>query len=409
MRLLILSETIYRQQRRAEGKYTPPYDIELTVTNLNDAPFFTSVFDYDVAIIHITNPSGGSRGYYDNIAKILRDTQLALVHGRSIICIPESTSFQPGDGRVIGPYLWLKELGVELQENIGHGITPVGAGRADVMLRYFKNVPAYWQRVSIPESEPRHRLAVVNDTQIVVGLEHEAGSGALVILPPTSLEPEKYTLSMMNLIDVARRYYERAQRHIFTGDAPDWLGRYLVPRAQELAGEISILEAEKELYDQLAYVLYGSGPELEDCVALLLRKFDLILDRQEPGANIDWKATHSSLNLGFGVEVTGTKGTIGKDSVKVAQAWQYISDVAGTPEEHNRLLVVANTELHLAPGERKRDSFSTDVENLLGKNGVLLITTFQLYNLWKSVNEGRKNAEEVVQELAAQSGVFKLT
>ena len=58
MRLLILSDYISRSQRGSEPGYTPPHDVDLDVGDLNDSREFDfSVFDYEVAIVHIT-PGG---------------------------------------------------------------------------------------------------------------------------------------------------------------------------------------------------------------------------------------------------------------------------------------------------------------------------------------------------------------
>jgi hypothetical protein len=304
-------------------------------------------------------------------------------------------------------YKWLEHLGVELQENFGEDIRPSGAGRAEAIQEYLRNTPRYYQIVKKPEVEPNRRLAVVGETDIVVGSEHEAANGVLVILPPPLLGTEYYQPSMLSLVRVARRYYERAQRRIPISDSPSWVDKYLVPRAKEINEQLSGLTSKKEHYDHLAYVLYGTGEELEKSVQLLLEQLGLEVTPQPPGANIDLKATHKKAGLGFAVEVTGTKGTIQKDSSKVPQAWEYIGHRSGTPEQEFRLVVIANTESHLDPKDRKRESFSTNVAKLLGDNGVLLMTTVQLYELWKSVHEGNEIAEEIVRQLHTKQGIYK--
>jgi len=107
----------------------------------------------------------------------------------------------------------------------------------------------------------------------------------------------------------------------------------------------------------------------------------LNVEPQPHGANIDLKARHPKLNIGFAVEVTATKDVIHKDSKKIPQAWQYLSDRVDTAEEKDRLVIVANTQHHLDPKERKRKSYTPEVAKLLGDNGVLMITTLQLYEL----------------------------
>lgn len=409
MRILILSETIYSSQGYGKSTYNPPLDIHLDVGDLNDEKLSFSVFDYDVSIVHISKPYYHTIGYYQNLPKLLQDSSIALEHGRSVICLPQSGNFRSErlHEQGMSAYEWLKNLGVELQDNVGEDIKPSGAGRAQVIQEYLKYAPMYYQIVAKSSSDPRTRLAVVDDTEIVVGLEHQVGNGTLVILPPPTLDENHYYSAMTRLLEVARRYYDRAQRYIAVGDTPDWLDTYLVPHAKELNEQINKLADEKAKYDRIAHVLYGTDNELETSVTFLLKEIGLDVEPQPHGANIDLKARHAKLNIGFAVEVTATRGVIRKDSKKIAQAWQYLSDRVGTAEEKDRLVIVANTQCHLNPKERNRDSYTPDVANLLGSNGVLMITTLQLYEQWKAVHEGHISADDIVRELHSNSGLFR--
>jgi hypothetical protein len=416
MRLLVLSEIVCRGRHFKELPYRPPYDVELEVGDLNETMDFSySVFDYDVSIIHITEPRESTIGYYENLPKLCQDAAMALENGRSIICLPQSRNFTSetlragGTRKGMRAYEWLGNFGVELQDNEGVDIRPSGAGRAQVVQDYLKYAPKYYQIVTKPEVTPERRLAVVDDTEIIVGAEHQVGKGTLVILPPPILDQDHYLLRMGELVRVARRYYERAQRYVPVGDAPDWLEGFLVARARDLDAQINKLANEKAKYDRLAYVLYGTGEELESSVALLLEQFGLDVEHQPSAANIDLKAKHPGLNIGFAVEVTGTKGTIKKGSTKIAQAWQHLSDRSGTPEEKDRLIIVANTQYHLDPRKRSQDGFSQNVVRLLGGHEVLLITTLQLYEQWKEVHEGNRSTEELIQELHSSHGLFRKT
>lgn len=409
MRILIISDTIDDRQRDGKSRYSAPYDVQLMTDDLTKTDDFTSsVFDYDVSIVHVEEPVYNTIGYYENLPKLLRDSSLALEHGHSIICLPHSRNFisKRSDQRGMSAYEWLESFGVELQDNVGEDIRPSGAGRALAIQEYLKYAPRYYQIVTKPESDPRSRLAVVDDTEIVVGLEQQVGKGTLVILPPPAFRENNYLLVMPRLLGVARRYYDRSQRQIAVGDTPDWLGKYLVPRAKALDNQINKLADEKGKYDKLAYVLYGTGDDLVTGVALLLNEVGLDVQPQPPGANIDLKARYPKLNIGFAVEVTGTKDVIRKDSNKVAQAWQYLNERAGTSEENDRLVIVANSQYHLDPKRRNHEGYSPDIVKLLGNNGVLMITTSQLYEQWKAVHEGHKSSDDVVRELHSSSGLF---
>ncbi len=285
-------------------------------------------------------------------------------------------------------------------------IKPSGAGRAQVIKEYLKYAPIYCQIVTNPDSTLKSRLAVVDDTEIIVGPEHQVENGTLVILPPPKLDHDHYLLAMPRLIEVALRYYECSQRRIPVGDTPEWLDAYLVPHAKEISDQINKLTDEKEKYDRIAYVLYGTEDDLETSVALLLKDLGLDVEKQPRGANIDLKAKSPKLNTGFAVEVTGIKDVIYEDSRKVVQAWQYLNDRVGTTEEKDRLVIVANTQYHLDPKKRKRESYTPSIVKLLGDNKVLMLTTLQLYELWKVAYEGRRSADDVVQELHGNYGLF---
>jgi hypothetical protein len=334
MRILILSELISSKQRSEQLKIIPPSGVKIIIANPNDAQgLFYSVFDYDVTILHIIPGEYGSTiGYFMNIPKIANDTSIALKHGRSIICLPRSGNFLPERHNKVGEpvYAWLRRFGIVLKSNWGTDIKPSGAGRAHAIQEYLKCTWAYFQIVSEPDVPPERRLAVVDDTEIIVGLEHPYGQGTLVVLPPPDLSEKVYTSSISRLLDVAMRYYERAQRKIPMGDARDWVEGYLPPRATDLNRQIKDLSEKKSGYDKIAYVLYGTGDELEESVTLLLLEFDLDVKRQPRGANIDLTANHAGLKIGLALEVTGTKGVINKDSNKVSQAWQYLQNRVST-------------------------------------------------------------------------------
>ncbi len=409
MRVLILSDTIRREQEFGKSPYHAPYDVQLDVGDLNDEEHFTfSVFDYDVSIVHIQESYYHTLGYYKNLPKLLQDSSLALKHGHSVICLPDSRNFVSKRLNEEGmpAYEWLKHLRVGLQDNEGEDIKPSGAGRAQVIQEYLKYAPKYYQIVTKPATAPSSRLAVVDDTEIVVGLELRVGKGTLVILPPPTLDEKVYYSAMSRLIGVARHYYDRSQRQIALGDAPDWLPDYLVPRAKEINNQINKLAVDKEKYDKLAYVLYGTGDELTNSVALLLKELGLDVKPQPRGANIDLKARHAGLNMGFAVEVTGTKDIIRKDSGKVSQALQYFQERVGTTEENDRLVIVANSQCHLDPKQRDQEGYTPDIVKLLGNNEVLMITTPQLYEQWKAVHEERRSADDLVQQLHNSYGLF---
>ena len=353
LRVIILSERMINLGR----EYLPPSGVTLDIVNLNDADGLAhSVFDYDVSIVHITKPRHHSIGYFQNLVKLHADAELALTNGRTVICLPASENFRPERLHSTGDpvYQWVIDLGISLNDNEGVDIRPSQSGRSQVIRDYLGYAPRYYQTVRIEAPPANEILAVVGDTQIVVGISRSFGNGKLVVLPPPDLSLETYAESLNRLIDVGSHYNDISRRHIALADAPDWLDRLRVPRAKEISDQMEALHLEKSKYDLIGYALFGTGDELEDSVEAILKDLGLSVEKQPPGANIDFKALHPTLNLAFTLEITGTRGIIRKESNKVSQCWQHISDRAGTSEASDRLVLVANTECHLDPSECPR-------------------------------------------------------
>ena len=412
MRVLILSEKIRKEHRFGINKFSPPGNIYLHVDEINNTENFnSSIFDYDVSIININIPKHHSIGYFENLPKIMDDTKIALENGRTVIILPESKNFISIKRNQYGlrAYDWLENFGIKLHDNEGTNFVPSGLGKSKAISTFLEHITRYHQIVAESDQKDDEILCRVQDTEIIVGIEHSFGIGKLVVLPPPYYTDILYQQFMLDLMQLSFHYYEKANRKIYIGDSPEWVGNYLPKRALDVISNIETLQKEKGDFDLISYSLYGTGTELESSVSYILTKFGMNVIPQSIGANIDLKATWGKKEKkGFVIEVTGTKGTIKKDSKKIAQAWKYISDRKGTEEESYRIIVIANTQCHLDPNERKLDSFSRDVADLLGKHEVLLITTKQLYDLWKLVVEGKQNPDQIAKKLYNQYGLLKL-
>jgi len=97
---------------------------------------------------------------------------------------------------------------------------------------------------------------------------------------------------------------------------------------------------------------------------------------------------------------------LNRKQIRIAQAWQYINDCAGTTKENDRLVIVSNTQYHLDPKNRDTESFTPEVVKLLSDNKVLLMTTLQLYEQWKYIHEGKKAKKDFVIELHRTHGLY---
>lgn len=166
--------------------------------------------------------------------------------------------------------------------------------------------------------------------------------------------------------------------------------------------------------DEIIKVLHTQGKELEEAVAELLSDLgDGIVpepqDTAERNAPIDLKVTLPGIeeDRRFAVEITGTKSGVRKDDKKAHDILVYLNFHQGDDSE--KVILLANTYFELDPDERHgRLHFSDEVKNPLGKQGVLLMTTVQLYEIWRGVKESRLNLREVIEQMYSQVGEFIL-
>ena len=195
LRVIILSERWSHLGR----EYLPLSGVTLDIVDLNNADGLAhSVFDYDVSIVHITRTRHHSIGYYKNLAKLRADAEVALTNGRTVICLPASQNFLPKRLNYSGEpvYQWVLDLGVPLNNNEGMDIRPSQSGQSQVIRDYLGYAPRYYQTVRIEAPPANEILAVVGDTQIVVGISHPFDNGKLVVLPPPDLSLETYAESL---------------------------------------------------------------------------------------------------------------------------------------------------------------------------------------------------------------------
>jgi hypothetical protein len=150
--------------------------------------------------------------------------------------------------------------------------------------------------------------------------------------------------------------------------------------------------------------LYASGDLLENATKKTLESFGLIIEKTQKDSTIDLIAYTKDKSKIFGIEVTGIAHNIKKDNPKLTQ----ITTFDRQKENKEKPILLANTYKDLDPEERKsKEHFTKQVVEYLEPCGVLLITTFDLYNLWLQIHEGKLSKEEIIEKLYNQKGIFK--
>lgn len=355
-----------------------------------------SLLDHHVTILHFSLPLPVST----DVQELSSYTQLALAEGRAIICIA-GTPFSYEDKQI---YEWLGSLNIYPEPAIGNNIQLTQHGKAQVFQDYFKNVNQYFTHWRKPT--PEKTIAVIGDTGFVIAAEYSVGKGKLVVLPPPLYDENLLHEVIPSLYNMARKYYEDMQKRIFVGDEPAWVEKHRTQEHLQIIDDIENLELRKQELDMITYLLYGTGPELEDTVKLTLEKLGLEVKKTPPGANIDFTARNADETIKLAVEVTGTVDKIKKASKKVPQAWIHSGE---KEDEQEKLVLMANTYRHLPiKGRTDKLHFAPHVKNKFTEIRALLMTTADLYFLWKDVHEKKRSPDEVLKLLYESTGVLKI-
>ena len=358
-----------------------------------------SLFDYHVSIVHFSLGLDLPVPFsFDNLRQ---GTQVALEQGRTIICIAGKPLIPAQDNPIYG---WLESVNVHAEAAIGANIQLTQHGKAQIFQDYFKNVNEYYVHWRSPISAKT--IAVIADTELVIAAEYSIGKGKVVVLPPPSYKETVVHEVIPSLYNMARKYYEDMQKRIFVGDEPAWVEKHKTQEHLQIIEDIENLERSKQELDMITYLLYGTGDELVDSVKLTLEELGLEAEKTPLGATIDLTARNTDETVKLAIEVTGTTDKIKKESKKVSQAWTYFLE---KEDEQEKLVLMANTYIHLPVEDRSgKLHFTPDVENKFTVNSALLMTTADLYFLWKDVQEQIRSADEVLKLLYESTGLLKI-
>jgi hypothetical protein len=189
-----------------------------------------------------------------------------------------------------------------------------------------------------------------------------------------------------------------------SSEEPDWTGDVAFPELIELERQSAEIAAGIEALREYLPLLYGTGEELELAVAAALSFLGLSVERTEAGFTADLLAKSPDEQHAFGIEVTGINGPIKKDSPKLTQ----VLDFERIKEHGEKTILLANTFRNDPITERPvGESFTPQVIDFLGRHDVLLMTTWDLYQLVGQVLAG-SDSDSIVERLASETGVFSV-
>lgn len=188
-------------------------------------------------------------------------------------------------------------------------------------------------------------------------------------------------------------------------EEPEWISSILLDRLQELYGKRDELEREIVDLERFLPLVFATGSQLENAVLHAVEFLGYSANKTEPGANVDIMAKGTD-GKELGIEVTGIKGPVKKDSRKIAQMLQFHQEES---EDGKKPVLLANTHLETPVLERTEPAFSDWTSKTATKLDILLMTGWDLYRLVREVYEGRLTKEHATKLLATETGTLDLS
>jgi hypothetical protein len=322
---------------------------------------------------------------------------------------------------------WLSNLNVA-QLDAKKGANFVVKTKNNLFLKYFSKVGEYHKtlnnvleikeadgtptgkykfRLGLQQTFDTDLLAVSKVTGQPIACKIGIGDGTLIFLPQSK---DSILSIICQLYDIGKAEYENNKEKEATGNAPDWLLKYRSEAEVVLDKEIARLDSavkdcklKHKHFDQINYLLYGTGEYLEKAVQLALTDMGFKVEVLEKGYTMDLKATIDEKK--FVIEVTGIDDRVYKDNKHFGHILQYLPLM----EENEKIIFLANTYRNVEIEQRiGKEHFTSPVLRLSNDNGFCLMQTVDLFSIWKD-KLVEKPIKNIFSRLYTCKGEFKLS
>jgi hypothetical protein len=184
-------------------------------------------------------------------------------------------------------------------------------------------------------------------------------------------------------------------------DIPSWVNEVKYTRLRELEAKRAKMQNEIDHLSQILPLIYAKDEPLEEAVIYVLRFLGLYAEHTTRGFTIDVLAQTQDGVRKFGIEVTGTKGTIKKNSNKLTQ----VTEFEQKKEDDEKTVLLANTH-NTTPIPQRQDleDFTQQALDFLEKHPVLVMTGWDLYRMVGDVINGSQTKEKIIDILYITNG-----
>lgn len=441
VRMLVLSDKLIVENNELKGN--------VDVHDWIEYPNIPRLSDYEIAVLDMRIPR---KKYGSAFLGLRKESQILLESGGVIICLNYFTRDTDHktywDSRIDHPaviggtgygnlrweinYDWIFSVGLLSTLNVAQldakpGKSFVLESKDKVFAEYFKGVTEYHKTIDNVHSKedeegnflgyeiygPRWGIrsntkviAVAKVTKKPIACVMSISRGSLIFLPQSNAE------SMMiigQLYAIGKSEYEKNIERIEEyPSAPEWLDKYktkqeigLERKIKGLTNELEQRKLEHKRFEKIDVLLYGTGTPLEVAVQNVLEEMGCTVEKMEKGATIDLKAKIDSMK--FAIEITGVDDKIYKNSKKFSQILQYLP----MQEENEKIVLLANTYKDIEVEKRiGSENFTKPVLKIAENNHFCLMTTMDLYFIWKDFLNG-KSLKEIFAEVFSKKGEFR--
>ena len=184
---------------------------------------------------------------------------------------------------------------------------------------------------------------------------------------------------------------------------PAWVTPELPPAYADLASRIAALREDARKFEDIAGVLWQTGPALALSVCRLFSALGFQAERTAADANYDVRVQLDG-DRRLLVEVTGGTEAVPKKSPSITRLLRALQDDVW---EHDRLVVAVNAFCD-RPLDAREDPVSTDALRLFQRLGANVVTTATLFGIWKYSLVDLDAARKSITRLHGQDGgVFR--
>jgi len=450
VRMLVLSENL----KIDEALLKVVMEANVDLCRWSEYPNIPRISDYEIVVLDLKIPNDNEYGHA--FRGLRNETRILLESGGVMVCLNyftiatnlkmyyhkgksdlnESSIIiaEPTNWRWETNYDWffhdnfLSKLNVaQTDAKIGRSFSLVSGDK--IVAEYFKGVTEYHKTIDgvepLRDEEGNVQgyqvsffsggytkkfvsnvFAVTKVTKKPIACIVRIPKGSLIFLPQSHA---KAMVMIGQLYLIGSSEYQRNIENIEERPSvPEWLSSYKTQQELDLEHEITDLtntlqqrKLEQKRFEKIDVLLYGTGNPLEVAVQRALEEMGCTVEKLEEGATMDLKAQMDSMK--FAIEVTGVDNKIHKDSKKFGQILQYLPH----KEDYEKIVLLANTFRQKDVKERVGlQSFTGPVQKIARDNHFCLLTTIDLFSMWKEHLNG-KSSKEPLSQLFSAEGVFK--